>query len=158
MSPNLEHPLPTAPHIEPGTALILVVDADRRVRHINPGLARLMGYGDLQLIGHPLPLLRHPDMPASAMREMWAHVDDGAPWIAPVALRRRDGSRLWALATCAPVRHPRLGLSVMVVLMRPSDEQLQAALARYERQHNRVSVWLDKLMLEPLALDQVTRW
>ncbi|HSW07726.1 PAS domain-containing protein [Aquabacterium sp.] len=159
MPSNLEHPLPPAhPHIQSGTALILIVDADRRIRHINLALSQLMGYAGAQLIGHPFPLLRHPDMPASAMREMWAQVDAGAPWIATLALRRRDGNRLWALATCAPVRHPRLGACVMIVLMRPSDAQLHAALTSYEHQHNRISIWLDKLMLEPLALDDVTRW
>ena len=158
MSSNLDHPLPAAPHIQSGTALILIVDADRRIRHINPALAKLVGYGDEELLGHPFRLLRHSDMPASALREMWSQIELGKPWISPLPLRRRDGSRLWALATCAPVRHPRLGPSMMMVLMRPSDEQLLAALARSQHLHNRSSTWLDQLAQEPLGLDRVLRW
>jgi len=155
---SLTHSLPAEPQIAPDTALMLLVDADRDIRHINPALAALVGYAAPELIGQPFPMLRHLDMPACAMREMWAMVEAGQVWMAPIALRCRDGSRLWALASCAPVYHPLLGGSVAMMLMRPSEGELAAAIERYQWAHNRISTWLDKLALEPLGLDHVIRW
>lgn len=146
------------PQIDAGSALMLIVDADRDIRHINPTLSQLLGYYANDLIGQPFPLMRHPDMPAALMREMWAVAEDGQVWMDPIALRCRDGGRLWALATCAPVKHPRLGNSIVMMMMRPSGAQLDAAMERYRWAHNRVSSWLDKLSLEPLGLDHVIAW
>ncbi|MBI5257874.1 MAG: PAS domain-containing protein [Burkholderiales bacterium] len=146
------------PEIAPGSALVMVLDAQRSIRCMNPALATLAGYDERALIGQPFPLLRHPDTPAEVLREMWRQVEGGSTWVAPLALRCRGGASLWALATCTPMCHVRLGEIAVLVLMRPSTVQLEAAQERYAMMRSRITIWLDKLMLEPLELKRVQRW
>lgn len=146
------------PEIDAGTALVMVLDAQRQIRCVNPALAQLAGYDERELLGQPFPLLRHSETPADVLREMWRRVAAGGTWIAPVALRCRGGAALWVLATCMPMHHARMGEITVLVLVRPSDWQVLAAMERYAVMRTRITNWLDRLMFEPLVLKQVLRW
>lgn len=43
------------------------------------------------LIGQPHNLIRHPDMPAEAFRDMWRTIGSGLPWTGLVKNRRKNG-------------------------------------------------------------------
>ena len=44
-----------------------------------------------ELLGQPHNIVRHPDMPEEAYRDMWQTIAAGRPWSAPVKNRRKNG-------------------------------------------------------------------
>ncbi|TNY02737.1 PAS domain-containing protein, partial [Escherichia coli] len=57
-----------------------------------------------ELLGQPHNLVRHPDMPEEAFRDMWATIESGLPWTALVKNRRKNGDHYWVRANATPVR------------------------------------------------------
>lgn len=93
-----EYLLPT------GCSLVSTTDTQGRITYCNPDFIEVSGYSRDELIGQPHNLIRHPDMPAEAFRDMWATIRSGQPWSAPVKNRRRDGDHYWVVANVTPLR------------------------------------------------------
>ena len=60
------------------------------------------------LIGQPHNLVRHPDLPAKAFRDIWATLQANQPWTALVKNRRKHGDHYppasdWVPAKATPV-------------------------------------------------------
>ena len=62
----------------------------------------ISGYKESELIGKPHNIVRHPDMPASAFKDMWKTIKDGKLWIGEVKNMCQDGSYYWVNANIAP--------------------------------------------------------
>lgn len=53
-------------------------------------------------MGQPHNIVRHPDMPPEAFRDLWATLKAGRPWQGLVKNRRKDGDHYWVKATATP--------------------------------------------------------
>jgi PAS domain S-box-containing protein len=62
----------------------------------------MSGYERDELIGESHCILRHPDMPASAFRDLWDTVGRGGKWQGYVKNLRKDGTHYWVFATAIP--------------------------------------------------------
>lgn len=62
----------------------------------------ISGYSQEELIGKPHNIVRHPDMPKEAFKDMWDTIQSGKVWIGEVKNRRKDGSFYWVKATIGP--------------------------------------------------------
>ena len=71
----------------------IISRTDRRgvITYVNDDFIEASGYAADELLGQPHNLLRHPDIPAEAFRDMWATIESGKPWVGVVKNRRRDG-------------------------------------------------------------------
>ncbi|MGA0609170.1 methyl-accepting chemotaxis protein [Caldimonas sp. KR1-144] len=92
-----EHPFPR------GEAIVSTTDLKGRITYCNPGFVALSGYTRDELLGQPHNLIRHPDMPEEAFRDLWATVAAGRPWSGVVKNRRKDGDHYWVLANVTPL-------------------------------------------------------
>jgi aerotaxis receptor len=63
-----------------GVTLVSVTDLKGRIAYCNPAFVEVSGFSHDELIGQPHNLVRHPDMPAEAFRDMWATIQAGLPW------------------------------------------------------------------------------
>ena len=94
-----------------GRAVVLAEDAviishtDERgmITYVNEDFVRYAGYDKDELIGAPHNILRHPDMPAEAFRDLWATVKAGVPWQGIVKNRCKNGDHYWVYATVTPL-------------------------------------------------------
>jgi aerotaxis receptor len=120
-----EHPLPD------GEALVSTTDLDSRITYCNPAFIRVSGYSHDELIGQPHNLVRHPDMPQEAFRDLWATVQAGRPWSACVKNRRKDGDHYWVLANVTPIERDGQAVGFMSVRTKPTREQVAGAEAAY---------------------------
>jgi PAS domain S-box-containing protein len=57
--------------------LVSVTDLKGRITYCNKSFVAVSGYTEDELLGQPHNLLRHPDMPAEAFRDMWDHSKQG---------------------------------------------------------------------------------
>ncbi|RRS05118.1 PAS domain-containing methyl-accepting chemotaxis protein [Aquabacterium soli] len=116
-----------------GETLVSATDLKGRITYCNPAFVRVSGFLRDELIGQPHNLIRHPDMPSEAFRDLWATVQAGRPWSALVKNRRKDGDHYWVQANVTPVLEGGRVVGYLSVRTRPDREQVDAAAALYQR-------------------------
>ncbi|MCX7607074.1 MAG: PAS domain S-box protein [Bacteroidia bacterium] len=84
-------------------AIISETDTRGIITHANSKFCEVSGYSLEELIGKPHNIIRHPDMPKSAFKELWDTIKSGKIWQGEVKNRRKDGSPYWVLATVGPL-------------------------------------------------------
>ncbi|MBI5722185.1 MAG: PAS domain S-box protein [Burkholderiales bacterium] len=114
-----------------GETLVSTTDLKGRILYGNPAFIALSGYTREELLGQPHNLIRHPDMPEEAFRDMWATIAAGRPWSAPVKNRRKDGRFYWVMANVTPLVEDGRPVGYMSVRSEPTREQVAAADALY---------------------------
>jgi aerotaxis receptor len=122
---------PTELRLREGCALVSTTDLKGRILYCNPAFIEVSGYTAEELVGQPHNLIRHPDMPAEAFRDLWATVQDGRPWSGVVKNRRKNGDYYWVLANVTPLMDGSRTIGYMSVRSCPSLEQIRAAQALY---------------------------
>lgn len=86
-----------------GRALVSTTDLQGRILYCNPAFIEVSGYTKEELLGQPHNLIRHPDMPEEAFRDMWATIAGGMPWSGVVKNRRKSGDHYWVQANVTPL-------------------------------------------------------
>jgi aerotaxis receptor len=122
-----EYPFP------PGETLVSTTDTKGRILYCNPRFIEVSGYSKDELLGQPHNLIRHPDMPEEAFRDMWATIQAGKPWSAAVKNRRKDGDYYWVIANATPLMQQGQPVGYMSVRTEATREQISAAEALYAR-------------------------
>ncbi len=84
---------------------IIVSETDLRgvITYANRKFCEISGYDKEELIGKPHNILRHPDMPKAAFKEMWDTIQQNREWIGLVKNLRKDGRYYWVKAYIKPV-------------------------------------------------------
>jgi aerotaxis receptor len=119
--------------LDEGATLVSTTDLKSRITYCNPAFVAVSGYAREELIGQPHNLIRHPDMPAEAFRDMWATLESGQPWTALVKNRRKSGDHYWVRANVTPVLDGGRIAGYMSVRTKPSRDEVAAAEALYAR-------------------------
>jgi len=122
--------------------LVSVTDLKGRITYCNPAFAEVSGYSMNELLGQPHNIVRHPDMPEEAFRDMWATIQTGQPWCGLVKNRRKNGDHYWVQANATPMMDGTTitgFLSVRTVPARASIEAAERLYAtmQHEAQTNR---------------------
>ncbi len=127
----------------PGATLVSVTDDKGRITYCNQAFIEVSGYTREELLGQPHNLVRHPDMPAEAFRDLWATIAAGRPWSGLVKNRRKNGDHYWVMANATPVRSGNRTVGYMSVRTQPSREQVQEAEALYSEMRHGSRLGLD---------------
>ncbi len=114
-----------------GATLVSTTDLKSRITYCNPSFIEVSGYRREELIGQPHNMIRHPDMPQEAFRDMWATIESGQPWSALVKNRRKNGDHYWVVANVTPVLEHGEVTGYMSVRTRVTREQVASAEALY---------------------------
>jgi len=116
-----------------GVTLVSTTDLKSHITYCNPAFIAVSGYSREELIGQPHNLVRHPDMPPEAFRDMWATLQSGSPWSAMVKNRRKTGEHYWVMANATPVLENGQPVGYMSVRTKPTREEVEQAEALYAR-------------------------
>ena len=119
--------------IASGETLVSVTDAQGRILHCNAAFIAASGFTRDELLGQPHNLIRHPDMPEEAFRDLWDTVRAGLPWTALVKNRRKNGDHYWVRANVTPMRAGDRVVGYLSVRSCPGREEVRAAEALYAR-------------------------
>lgn len=85
-----------------GKLIVSRVDLEGNITHANDAFVDISGYTRDELIGKPQHILRHPDMPKAAFKDLWDTVKAGNKWHGYVKNLCKDGSYYWVYATAVP--------------------------------------------------------
>jgi aerotaxis receptor len=116
-----------------GETLVSTTDLQGRILYCNPTFIAVSGFTREELLGQPHNLIRHPDMPEEAFRDLWATIESGQPWTATVKNRRKNGDHYWVQANVTPLMKNGRAIGYMSVRTEAPRATIDAAEALYAR-------------------------
>ena len=83
----------------------LVSETDKKgvIVYANSDFCKVSGYSTEELVGKPHNIVRHPDMPKAAFKEVWETIQKGETWAGFVKNRAKNGKSYWVYATVSPI-------------------------------------------------------
>jgi PAS domain S-box-containing protein len=113
-----------------------ITDLKGKILDVSQAFCDISGYTREELVGSPHNIVRHPDMPASAFRELWRTIKEGKAWKGKVKNRKKDGGYYWVYAHVEPLFNekgePYAYISVRLDIT--ESERLSEEIAKVERQ------------------------
>ena len=85
-----------------GKLIVSTTDKLGIITHVNQSFIEMSGYSEAELLNMPHSILRHPDMPSVAFKDLWDTVNRGEKWQGFVKNLRKDGGYYWVKATVIP--------------------------------------------------------
>ena len=114
-----------------GQTLVSVTDTKGRITYCNPAFVQVSGYAAHELLGQPHNMVRHPDMPEEAFRDMWHTIQAGLPWTGLVKNRRKNGDHYWVQANATPMKDGNTVTGFLSVRTAPSSAAVASAETLY---------------------------
>ena len=119
-----------APYPE-GRLIVSSTDLNGIITHVNQSFVSMSGYEESELVGQPHAVLRHPEMPAAAFKDLWDTVQAGNRWQGYVKNLRKDGAYYWVYASVIPNIRAGVTLGYTSVRRKPSREKIAECIALY---------------------------
>jgi methyl-accepting chemotaxis protein len=115
-----------------GRQIVSKTDAKGVITYVNREFIEMSGYSEKELLGQAHNLVRHPDMPAAAFKDLWDTMKAGKPWNGVVKNRCKNGDFYWVEANVTPIREGGAVTGYLSVRTKPSQAQVEAATRLYE--------------------------
>jgi PAS domain S-box-containing protein len=114
-----------------GKLIVSCTDREGIITHVNQSFVEMSGYSQEELIGAPHSILRHPDMPPAAFKDLWDTVNSGEKWQGFVKNLRKDGGYYWVKATVIPnIRNDQV-VGYTSVRRKPSRTKVNKCIQLY---------------------------
>ena len=124
---NTEVPYPD------GKLIVSRTDTKGIITHCNQSFVDMSGYSEEEIIGQPHSILRHPDMPSAAFKDLWDTMKKGEKWHGYVKNLRKDGTYYWVYATAIPNIRKGETVGYTSVRRKPSRTQVNACTELYAK-------------------------
>jgi aerotaxis receptor len=127
--------------------LVSVTDTKGFITHCNAAFLAVSGYSFDELIGQNHNIVRHPDMPSEAYKDLWHTIGQGSPWSGLAKNRRKNGDFYWVQANITPILEDGKPTGYMSVRTKPDRQKIQQAAELYrqmniERESGHPSIYL----------------
>jgi aerotaxis receptor len=147
-------PVSQREHTIPDDAVIISHTTEKGIiTDVNQDFLDASGYSLEELIGQPHNLLRHPDMPSEAFRDLWATLANKRAWTGIVKNRCKNGDHYWVKATVTPTPDGHY-MSVRVKCRR---DEIQASEALIQQLRANPRLRLEEGRLAPTGLGRLIR-
>lgn len=116
-----------------GQELVTKTNLKGIITYTNPDFIEISGFSREELVGKNHNLVRHPDMPPAAFKDLWETLKLGRPWSKLVKNRCKNGDYYWVKANVTPIFRNGEIVEYMSVRTRPSAEEVEQASALYAK-------------------------
>lgn len=89
---------------EESEVLLSITDTESRIKYANPEFCKIAGFTNDELNKQPHNIVRHPDMPKAAFKDLWSFIQAGKSWMGPVKNRCKNGDYYWVNAYVTPIK------------------------------------------------------
>ena len=114
-----------------GQELVTKTNLKGIITYTNPDFVEVSGFSEDELVGKNHNLVRHPDMPQAAFKDLWDTLKLGRPWSKLVKNRCKNGDYYWVKANVTPVFKNGEIVEYMSVRTRPSHDEIDEASRLY---------------------------
>ena len=122
-------------HFDESQELVSTTDLRGVITYANQEFCAIAGYSPEELMGKNHNIVRHPDMPKAAFKEMWTILKQGHSWRGMVKNRCKDGRYYWVDAFVTPIfEHGQL-IGYQSVRSKASEQLKQRAQHLYNKIH-----------------------
>ncbi len=112
--------------------LVSETDAKGIIQFANDDFCKVAEYSVEELIGKPHNVVRHPDMPKAAFKDLWETVKRGEVWTGYVKNATRSGGYYWVYATVFPFESCNGSRGYLSCRRKASQEEIDKAQALYK--------------------------
>lgn len=116
--------------------LVSVTDTRGIIIYANENFCQVSGYTKDELYQKNHNILRHPDMPKAAFKDLWTELESGHHWQGIVKNLCKDGRYYWVDAYVTPLFDKGVLTGYQSVRVKPSTEQKQKAAIVYQTMDN----------------------
>jgi methyl-accepting chemotaxis protein len=111
--------------------LVSKTDLKGIITYCNKDFVQISGFSSSELMGKNHNLVRHPDMPPEAFKDLWDTVHSGKSWTGIVKNRAKSGDHYWVRANVTPITRNGQIVEYMSVRSKPSREEIDSAESLY---------------------------
>ena len=121
--------------------LVSTTDLRGITTYANAAFCAVSGFSAEELVGKNHNIVRHPDMPKAAFKELWDKLAQGHSWRGVVKNRCKDGRYYWVDAFVTPIfEHGQL-VGYQSVRVKPSEQLKKRAQALYDAINQGKKIW-----------------
>ena len=103
------------------------------ITYANRKFCEIAGYDKKELTGKNHNIVRHPDMPKAAFKELWDTIKAGKEWTGIVKNLRKDGRYYWVYSHITPVLDDNGEIFGYTAARRPASEnELSECIPLYQ--------------------------
>ncbi|NVJ52672.1 MAG: PAS domain-containing protein [Campylobacteraceae bacterium] len=114
------------------TMIVSETDEKGIIIYANDDFCSIAGYTKEELIGQPHNIVRHPDMPSAAFKDLWSTIQAGKIWKGIVKNRTKDGNYYWVNATAYPSTSTNGKKRYISVRIKPTRKEIEKAEELYK--------------------------
>ena len=103
------------------------------ITYCNDDFIKVSGFTEDELIGRNHNVVRHPDMPPAAFRDLWSSLKSKQSWMGIVKNRCKDGSYYWVDAYVTPIRENGEVKEYQSVRTKPDNKIVKRAEQIYKQ-------------------------
>ena len=117
--------------------IVSITDLKGKITYVNRDFIEISGFTEAELMGVAHNVVRHPDMPPEAFKDLWNTLKDGRPWKGYVKNRCKSGDFYWVEAHAAPMWEGNKIVGYMSARRKAPRDKVVAAEAAYRlfREH-----------------------
>jgi aerotaxis receptor len=112
--------------------IVSETDIKGEILYANNDFCKIAGYTKEELIGQPHNIVRHPDMPKVAFKDLWETVQRGETWNGIVKNMTKSGDFYWVNATAYPVVKSDGSKRLISIRVKPTKEEVNHATELYK--------------------------
>ncbi|WP_417333875.1 PAS domain-containing protein [Halarcobacter sp.] len=114
------------------TMIVSETDEKGIIIYANDDFCTIAGYTKEELIGQPHNIVRHPDMPKAAFKDLWSTIQAGKIWKGIVKNKTKDGNYYWVNATAYPSTSSNGKKRYISVRIKPTRKEIEKAQELYK--------------------------
>lgn len=154
--------LPVTDHevkLENGQELVTCTDLKGIITYVNPDFIEVSGFSEAELLHKNHNVVRHPDMPVAAFKDLWDTLKLGRPWCKMVKNRCKNGDYYWVKANVTPIYRNGEIVEYMSVRTKPSEQEIVAASELYGKLNRKEATLPPPSRISVASLQpQMMRW
>ena len=97
----------------------------------NDSFYKVAQYSAGELVGKPHSIIRHPDMPKIAFKDLWDEIQTGKLWQGYVCNKAKTGEIYWVKATVFPCYNNNEITGFLSIREKPELAMIEKAKAAY---------------------------
>jgi aerotaxis receptor len=118
---------------EKNEQLVSTTDLRGVITYANDMFCKVAGYELDELLGKNHNIVRHPDMPKAAFKDLWIKMEAKQSWRGMVKNRCKDGSYYWVDAYVTPLYEQGEHIGYQSVRIQPSEQLKSKAAHLYQK-------------------------